>query len=81
MKYPECRCGGRAKYVDNGPFLDQFKCNKCGYQTQCYYDGAEYAQSEWNKEMNPPKLDDYEQRTLKRLLDKESKWKKYSDRN
>lgn len=29
--------------------IDQYQCTYCGWQTQPYFDGSEYAISEWNK--------------------------------
>lgn len=43
----KCQCGGHAKYIDNGPFVDQLGCTKCGYKTREYFDGYEYAIYEW----------------------------------
>lgn len=80
-KFPDCDCGGKAKYVDNGPFIDQYKCTGCGWETKCYYDGAEYAISDWNRRLNPPPLSTFEKILLKRLQEKENEWKKYSDRS
>lgn len=71
MKFPNCKCGGKAKYVDNGLFLDQYKCTKCDYTTNVYYDGALYAQGEWNRKMNPPPLTLHEKRLLEILKKKE----------
>lgn len=37
-----------AKYVCEPPMLDTFECS-CGWKSRVYYDGAEYAQAEWNR--------------------------------
>ena len=46
---PKCSCGGSARWVPGGGFIDQLECNKCEYKTHAYWDGAEYALAEWKK--------------------------------
>jgi hypothetical protein len=48
-----CKCGGEAKYVCSWGMDDQFVCTKCDYKTRNYFDGAEYARSEWNRRNDP----------------------------
>jgi hypothetical protein len=35
-------------YEDRGHMLDGWKCS-CGWKSQTYFDGAEYARTEWKK--------------------------------
>lgn len=47
-KMLHCRCGGRPEYRGIG-VVDQYQCDRCGWATAPYWDGADFAQTEWNK--------------------------------
>ena len=53
MKFnEECAyCGGSPKYVGDGHLSDWYVCTGCGWETPHYWDGAEYAISDWNEHM------------------------------
>jgi hypothetical protein len=52
-----CKCGGSAKYISSWGMDDQYVCTSCEYKTKNYFDGAEYAASEWTKRNDPNYVD------------------------
>lgn len=50
--YP-CRCGGKAKWADEGPMSDRLMCDTCNYTTKGYWDGMEYACEDWQARNKP----------------------------
>jgi hypothetical protein len=54
------------KYVESAGLIDMYKCS-CGWQSNPYYDGAEYAYAEWQRHKENADIKQNKENAMSRL--------------